>query len=97
MGSMISNTQSAVWGLTPFLGEKSQLPFKIPHGCVSSDSMSENLAESTVTLKQLVAQIMNETDPVRYDELGSEIWRVLEERKRLSDAPSADLASPPIS
>jgi hypothetical protein len=45
--------------------------------------MSDNLADSTARLKQLVAQIMKETDRVNYDELASEIWRVLSERERL--------------
>ena len=47
--------------------------------------MAENLAVSTARLEQLVAQIMNETDPVKYDLLGSEIWRVLDELERLRD------------
>jgi hypothetical protein len=52
--------------------------------------MSGKLAESMVMLKLLIDQIMKETDPVRYDELGSEIWRVLEERTWLVEAvPSA--------
>lgn len=45
--------------------------------------MADNLAESTAKLERLVAQIMKESDPSKYDELGSEIWRVLEERERL--------------
>lgn len=45
--------------------------------------MPENLADSTAKLRQLVGQIMREADPVRFDELGSEIWRVLHERERL--------------
>jgi hypothetical protein len=44
--------------------------------------MSDDLADSTARLAQLVAQIMKETDPVKYDELGTEIWRVLSERER---------------
>jgi len=45
--------------------------------------MSDNLADSTARLEQLVAQIMKETDPVKYDDLGCEFWRVLGERERL--------------
>lgn len=30
-------------------------------------------------LKQLVAEVMRETDPQKYDVLASELWRVLEE------------------
>ena len=32
--------------------------------------MSDNLADSTARLERLVAQIMKETDPVKYDEIG---------------------------
>ena len=45
--------------------------------------MSANLADSTANLKRLVDQIMKESDPVKYDELGSEIWRALHDRERL--------------
>ena len=45
--------------------------------------MSDNLADSTAQLERLVAQIMKETDPVKYDEIGSEIWRAFSERERL--------------
>jgi len=45
--------------------------------------MSDDLADSTARLEQLLVQIMKETNQVKYDELGSEIWRVLEERERL--------------
>jgi hypothetical protein len=53
--------------------------------------MSDNLADSTARLEQLVARIMKETDPVKYDEIGSEIWRALSERERLMKPKS-----PPI-
>jgi hypothetical protein len=45
--------------------------------------MCDNLADSTKRLEQLLVQIMKETDPVMYNELGAEIWRVLGERERL--------------
>jgi hypothetical protein len=45
--------------------------------------MSDDLADSTARLAQLVAQIMKETDPVKYDELRTEILRVLSERDDL--------------
>ena len=45
--------------------------------------MFDNLADSTARLQQLIALIMKETDQVKYDELASEIWRVLSERERL--------------
>ena len=56
-----------------------------PPGAREDRSMTENLAVSTARLEQLVAQIRNETDPVKYDLLGSEIWRVLGELERLRD------------
>jgi hypothetical protein len=40
-------------------------------------------ADSTARLERLLEQIMRETDPIKYDELGAEIWRVLHERDRL--------------
>ena len=45
--------------------------------------MSDNLDDSDARLKQLVERIMEETDPVRYDEIGTEIWRALSQRERL--------------
>ena len=45
--------------------------------------MSDNLADSNAKLGRLVEQIMKETDPVKYDEIGCEIWRALSERERL--------------
>ena len=45
--------------------------------------MPDNLEQLTARLGQLVSEIMKETDPVRYDELGDEIWTVLREREHL--------------
>ena len=45
--------------------------------------MSDNLANSTARLERLVERIMKETDPVKYDEIGTEIWRALSQRERL--------------
>ena len=45
--------------------------------------MSEDLADLTERLQRLVAQVMKETDPVKFDGLCSEIWGVLSERERL--------------
>jgi hypothetical protein len=45
--------------------------------------MPDNLADSNARLERLVARIMKETDPVKYDEIGCEIWRALSERERL--------------
>jgi len=56
--------------------------------------MSGNLAESTGTLKPLVDQIMKETDPLRYDELGSEICAFLRTANGLIETvPSANQVS----
>jgi hypothetical protein len=49
--------------------------------------MPDRLAELNMRLGQLLRQIMKETDPAKYDELGAEIWRVLSERERLTGAP----------
>lgn len=49
--------------------------------------MSDRLAELSTRLEQLLRQIMKETDPAKYDELGAEIWRVLNERERLTSLP----------
>ena len=49
--------------------------------------MSDDLADSTARLERLVAQIMKETDPVKYDEIGSEIWRALSERLMKQEFP----------
>ncbi|MFZ0732730.1 MAG: hypothetical protein WAM79_10445 [Candidatus Sulfotelmatobacter sp.] len=46
--------------------------------------MSDNLADSNAQLERLVAQIMKETDAMKYEEIGSEIWRALSERERLT-------------
>lgn len=45
--------------------------------------MTDAFAESTEYLKQLLAQVMKEKDPAKYDELASEIRRVLDERESL--------------
>ncbi len=46
------------------------------------------LAHLRTRLGQLLQHVMKETDPVKYDELGAEIWRVLREQERLTDQPS---------
>ncbi len=45
--------------------------------------MPDNLTELTARLERLVSEIMKETDPVRYDALGDEIWQILGEREHL--------------
>jgi hypothetical protein len=50
--------------------------------------MSDPLADLNARLKRLLEQTMKETDPVKYDDLGAKIWRVLSEREHLtSQAP----------
>ena len=51
-----------------------------PHVAHRPNCMSDQAA---------IQQIMKETDPARYDELGDEIWRVLSERECLVNNPSA--------
>jgi len=45
--------------------------------------MSDAFAESTERLKQLLAQVLKEKDPAKYDKLAGEIQRVLAERENL--------------
>jgi hypothetical protein len=45
--------------------------------------MSDAFAESTERLKQLLARVLKEKDPTKYDELAGEIQRVLDERENL--------------
>jgi hypothetical protein len=47
-------------------------------------SVPDKFSESTAWLEELVHEIMKETDPVLYDQLAEEIWRVLAERERLA-------------
>lgn len=48
--------------------------------------MPDRLSELTQRLEQLLREIMKETDPARYDALGAEIWRVLQEKERLEQS-----------
>ena len=51
--------------------------------------MCENRADSIRRLERLVRQIMKEEDPMKVDELGEEIWRVIDERERIAATPSS--------
>ena len=51
--------------------------------------MPDPLMDLNTRLGELLRQIMKETDPEKYDELGAEIWRVLSERERLAGPPSS--------
>ena len=46
--------------------------------------MSDNLGNSNARLEKLVRQIMKEKDPVKFDALCAELWRVLDERESLT-------------
>lgn len=50
--------------------------------------MSDNLGNSNARLEKLVTQIMKETDPLKYDELCSDLWLVLDERESLTGVES---------
>jgi hypothetical protein len=50
---------------------------------VFGDAGSSRLADLTSRLQKLLDQARKETDPVKYDELCAEIWRVLEEKDRI--------------
>jgi hypothetical protein len=43
--------------------------------------MTDNIENSNARLEKLLKQIMKEKDPVKYDELCSELWLVLDERE----------------
>lgn len=45
--------------------------------------MPDDLDGSAARLERLLRQIISETDPDKYDQLGAEIWRVLNERDRI--------------
>ncbi|HLZ42666.1 MAG TPA: hypothetical protein VKQ11_16985 [Candidatus Sulfotelmatobacter sp.] len=49
--------------------------------------MPDPLEDLNIRLAQLLAEIMKETDPAKYDQLGAEIWRVLGERELLAGKP----------
>lgn len=46
--------------------------------------MSDNIADANARLEKLLKRIMREKDPVKYDELCSELWLVLDERESLT-------------
>jgi tetraacyldisaccharide-1-P 4'-kinase len=46
--------------------------------------MSDNIRNSNARLETLLKRIMTEKDPVKYDELCSELWLVLDEREIVS-------------
>jgi hypothetical protein len=50
--------------------------------------MSDNLRNSNARLEERVRQIVKEKDPLKYDELCSELWLVLDERESLTNLES---------
>jgi hypothetical protein len=46
--------------------------------------MSDNSGDSNARLEKLLKRIMKEKDPLKYDELCSELWLVLDERESFS-------------
>jgi hypothetical protein len=57
--------------------------------------MPHSLAESTAHLQRLVAAIMKESDPLRFDTLADEIWKELAERDSLKEG-MGDIAGVPF-
>jgi len=57
--------------------------------------MADDLTDFNKHLARLLQQTMKETDPVEYDKLGAEIWRVLREQERLSDSLRQTVSSAP--
>jgi len=51
--------------------------------------MSDELADSTARLQELLERVMKEKDPEKYDELSAEIRRVLDERETLKQRLAA--------
>jgi hypothetical protein len=45
--------------------------------------MPANPADAIATLEKLVRRIIQESDPLKYDTLGSEIWAGLDKLERL--------------
>lgn len=55
--------------------------------------MSEHLANSNARLEKILTQIMKEQDPLKYDALCAELWRVLDDRESvigIEGTPSGD-------
>ena len=58
----------------------------MPQLKVMGAHMRDAIADSTQRLEQLVAQVMNEKEPEKCDELAAEIWQIVIERDRLRSA-----------
>jgi hypothetical protein len=51
---------------------------------MGSSQMSDPLPALNAHLKRLIEQVMRETDSLKYDELATDIFRVLSERERVT-------------
>jgi len=58
-------------------------------GKIRTPVMSDELADSTARLQELLERVMKEKDPEKYDELSAEIRRVLDERETLKQRLAA--------
>jgi hypothetical protein len=50
----------------------------------------DRFAKSDALLAKLVEQALAETNPIHYDEICAEIWRILGERERLRTEPDTN-------
>lgn len=56
----------------------------LPIRLMGSSQMSDPLPALNAHLKRLIEQVMRETDSLKYDELATDIFRVLSERERVT-------------
>jgi hypothetical protein len=51
---------------------------------MGSSQMSDALPTLNAPVKRVIEQVMRETDSLKYDELATDIFRVLSERERVT-------------
>jgi hypothetical protein len=56
----------------------------LPIRLMGSSQMSDPLPALNTHLKRLIEQVMRETGSLKYDELATDIFRVLSERERVT-------------
>jgi hypothetical protein len=56
-------------------------------------SVSQSPQQLIERLRALVRQIMQESDPLTYDELAAEIWRILDQIEHQREMPSQKRAA----
>jgi hypothetical protein len=56
--------------------------------------MSDPFSDTTVLLGRLVAEVIKETDSVKYDDLCTKIWQALTERERLRQVNASSEREP---